>query len=103
MGRKQNTNNQIKKVSKIISLKSLATNIGNKKMKTHFRVINRVSRIEQTLNASEVARFFKLNSIKEYAISTVKPIEEKVLDTFIISGISVVFVICITKIIMQWI
>ena len=72
-------------------------------MKTQFKVINRTTRIEQILNASEVARFFKLNSIKEYAISTIKPTEEKVLDTFIISGISVVFVICLTKIILQWI
>ena len=72
-------------------------------MKTQFRVINRTTRIEQILNASEVARFFKFNSVKEYAISTIKPTEEKVLDTFIISGISVVFVICLTKIIMQWI
>ena len=72
-------------------------------MKTQFKVINRATRIEQILNASEVARFFKLNSIKEYAISTLKPTEEKVLDTFIISGISVVFVICLTKIILQWI
>ena len=72
-------------------------------MKTQFKVINRTSRIEQILNASEVSRFFKLNIIKEYAISTIKPTEEKVLDTFIISGISVVFVICITKIILQWI
>ena len=72
-------------------------------MKTQFKVINRATRIEQILNASEVARFFKLNSIKEYAISTIKPTEEKVLDSFIISGISVVFVICLTKIILQWI
>ena len=72
-------------------------------MKTQFKVINRITRIEQILNASEVARFFKLNNIREYAISTIKPTEEKVLDTFIISGISVVFVICLTKIIMQWI
>ena len=70
---------------------------------TQFRVISRNTRKEQILNASEVARFFKLNSIKEYAISTIKPTEDKILDTFIISGISVVFVICVTKIIMQWI
>ena len=72
-------------------------------MKTQFKVISRNTRKEQILNTSEVATFFKLNSIKEYAISTIKPTEEKVLDTFIISGISVVFVVCITKIIMQWI
>ena len=72
-------------------------------MKTQFKVINRTSRIEQILNASEVARFFKLNSIKEYAISTIKPTEEKIFETVFISFASVVFVICITKIILQWI
>ena len=72
-------------------------------MKTQFKVINRTTRIEQILNASEVARFFKLNSIKEYAISTIKPTEEKVLDTFIISCFSVALVILTTKIILQWI
>ena len=72
-------------------------------MKTQFKVINRTTRIEQTLNASEVARFFKLNSIKEYAISTIKPTEEKVLDTLAISLIGAAAVILITKIILQWI
>ena len=70
---------------------------------TQFRVINRTSRIEQILNASEVARFFKLNSIKEYAISTIKPTEDKIFETVFISFVSVVFVICLTKIILQWI
>ena len=72
-------------------------------MKTQFKVINRTTRIEQILNASEVARFFKLNSIKEYAISTIKPTEEKVLDTLAISLIGAASVILITKIILLWI
>jgi hypothetical protein len=66
----------------------------------HFRVINRVSRKEQLFNSEEVARFFKFNSIREYAISTIKPTED-VLETVFISFSSVVFVICITKIILQ--
>ena len=70
-------------------------------MKTHFRVINRVSRKEQLFNSEEVARFFKLNSIREYAISTIKPIEDKIFETVFISFVSVVFVICVTKIILQ--
>ena len=69
---------------------------------TQFKVINRTTRIEQILNASEVARFFKLNSIKEYAISTIKPTED-ILETVFISFVSVVFVVCVTKIILQWI
>mgnify|MGYP003153997020 CR=1 FL=1 len=72
-------------------------------MKMLYKVINRTSRKEQVLNAEEVTRFFKLNSIKEYAISTIKPTEEKVLETFIISIISVTFVVCVSKIILQWI
>ena len=72
-------------------------------MERQFKVINRTTRIEQILNASEVARFFKLNSIKEYAISTIKPTEEKVLDTLAISLIGAAAVILITKIILQWI
>ena len=67
---------------------------------THFRVINRVSRKEQVFNSEEVARFFKLNSIREYAISTIKPTED-IFETVFISFASVVFVICITKIILQ--
>ena len=69
-------------------------------MKTQFKVINRTTRIEQILNASEVARFFKLNSIREYAISTIKPTED-IFETVFISFASVVFVICVTKIILQ--
>tara|TARA_R110002020_G_scaffold165449_2_gene352883 strand:+ start:381 stop:602 length:222 start_codon:yes stop_codon:yes gene_type:complete len=72
-------------------------------MERQFKVINRTTRIEQILNASEVARFFKLNSIKEYAISTIKPTEEKVLDTLAISLIGAASVILITKIILLWI
>ena len=71
-------------------------------MKTQFRVINRTTRIEQILNASEVARFFKFNSVKEYAISTIKP-KEDILHTFAISTIAVCSVIVMTKIILQWI
>tara|TARA_R110001599_G_scaffold100006_3_gene256182 strand:+ start:1106 stop:1327 length:222 start_codon:yes stop_codon:yes gene_type:complete len=70
---------------------------------TQFKVINRTTRTEQILNASEVARFFKFNSIKEYAISTIKPTEEKVLDTLAISLIGAAAVILITKLILQWI
>jgi hypothetical protein len=71
-------------------------------MKMQYRIINRVSRKEQILNANEVAKFFKLNSIREYAISTIKPTEDKIFETLFVSFVSVVFVICITKIIVQW-
>ena len=72
-------------------------------MKTQFKVINRTTRIEQILNASEVARFFTFNNIREYAISTVKTKEHKMFETVFISFASVVFVVCLTKIILQWI
>ena len=71
-------------------------------MKMEYRIINRVSRKEQIFNSEEVARFFKLNSIREYAISTIKPTED-IFETVFISFASVVFVICLTKIILQWI
>jgi|TARA_R110002020_G_scaffold274085_1_gene489253 hypothetical protein len=71
-------------------------------MKMQYRIINRVSRKEQILNANEVAKFFKLNSIREYAISTIKPTEDKIFKTLFVSFVSVVFVVCITKIIVQW-
>lgn len=73
------------------------------KMKTQFRVISRNTRKEQLLNASEVSRFFKLNDIREYAISKVKSNLDKVIDVYLISSIAVLSVILITKIIMQWI
>ena len=69
-------------------------------MKMQYRIINRVSRKEQIFNSEEVARFFKLNSIREYAISTIKPTED-IFETVFISFASVVFVICVTKIILQ--
>jgi hypothetical protein len=73
------------------------------KMKTQFRVISRNTRKEQLLNASEVSRFFKLNDIREYAISKVKSNLDKVINVYLISSIAVLSVILITKIIMQWI
>ena len=72
-------------------------------MKTQFRVISRNTRKEQLLNASEVSRFFKLNDIREYAISKVKSNLDKAIDVYIISSIAVLSVILITKIIMKWI
>tara|TARA_R110001599_G_scaffold111369_1_gene275616 strand:- start:339 stop:590 length:252 start_codon:yes stop_codon:yes gene_type:complete len=82
---------------------------------TLFKVINRVSRKEQIFNSDELQTFFRYNhdidylkegkrknEWKDYAVSAVEP-KEDVLEPFIIAGISVVFVICVTKIIMQWI
>tara|TARA_R100001244_G_scaffold738_1_gene1419 strand:+ start:345 stop:566 length:222 start_codon:yes stop_codon:yes gene_type:complete len=70
---------------------------------TQFKVINRTTRKEQLLNASEVSRFFKLNDIREYAISKVKSNLDKAIDVYIISSIAVLSVILITKIILTWI
>ena len=70
---------------------------------TKFRVINRVSRKEQTLNASELSMFFKLNNIREYAISQVKSNLDKVINVYLVSVIAVISVVLITKIILQWI
>jgi len=70
---------------------------------TQFKVINRTTRKEQLLNSSEVSRFFKLNDIREYAISKVKSNLDKAIDVYIISSIAVLSVILITKIILTWI
>ena len=54
-------------------------------MKTQFRVISRNTREEQLLNASEVSRFFKLNDIREYAISQVQSNLDKVINVYLTS------------------
>ena len=72
-------------------------------MKTQFKVINRESRKHQIMNAKEVARFFKLNTISDYAVSTVKPTEEKFLETLLISCMSLLIIVLTTKLFVQWI
>ena len=72
-------------------------------METQFKVINRESRRQQIMNAKEVARFFKLNTIRDYAVSTVKPTEEKFLETLLISCMSLLIIVLTTKLFVQWI
>jgi hypothetical protein len=72
-------------------------------MKTQFKVINRESRKQQIMNASEVSRFFELNTIRDYAVSTVKPTEEKFLENLLISCMSLLIIVLTTKLFVQWI
>jgi hypothetical protein len=72
-------------------------------MKTQFKVINRESRQQHIMNASEVARFFKLNTIRDYAVSTIKPTQEKFLETLLISCMSLLIIVLTTKLFVQWI
>ena len=65
-------------------------------MEIQFKVINRESRKQQIMNAKEVARFFKLNTIRDYAVSTVKPTQEKFLENLLI-------IVLTTKLFIQWI
>ena len=80
-----------------------------------YKVINRTSRKEQVFNSEELQRFFAINHdvdyLKEgkrknewedYATSIVKPKENKILDTILISTLSVALVILITDLILQW-
>ena len=72
-------------------------------MKTNYKVINRQTRNEYILNAKEVVEFFKQQNIRDYAVSVVPNPTYKFLKTLFISFTSVVFVICMTKIIIQWV
>ena len=72
-----------------------------------YKVINRTLRKEQVFNSEELQRFFRKegkrkNEWGDYAISIVKPKENKILDTILISTLSVALVILITDIILQW-
>ena len=78
-------------------------------MKTKFRVINRVSRKEQTFNSEELQRFFKYygegkynNQWIDYAVSVVEA-EDNFLENLAISLVAICSVILISNIIMQWI
>jgi hypothetical protein len=88
------------------------------KMKTQFRVINRVSRKEQLFNTEELREFFRYrndvcflrigqrpNEWKDYAISVVKTEDnlDKVINVYLISLIAICSVVLITNIILQWI
>jgi len=72
-------------------------------MKTQFKVINRESRKQHIMNASEVARFFKLNTIRDYAVSTIKTTEEKFLENLLISCMSLLIIVLTSKLFVQWI
>ena len=68
-------------------------------MKTQYRVINRENRNEYTLNAEELSKFFKKQLIRDYAISRIPSKKETWLG---LSCLGLAFIICITKIITQW-
>ncbi len=66
-----------------------------------YKIINRTSRKIQIMNNDELRTFLRINNIKDYAISLIKPKEEKLLDTIFISFISIVVVITVSEIIMK--
>ena len=72
-------------------------------MKTNYKVINRQTRNEYILNAKEVVEFFKHQHIKDYAVSVVPNSTYIFLKTLATSIFAVAFVVCMTKVIMQWI
>ncbi len=71
--------------------------------KTQYRVINRDNRKEYTLNADELSKFFKHQHIKDYAVSRIPSTKETFIEALFVGFLSVVFIVCLTKIIMQWI
>jgi hypothetical protein len=84
-------------------------------MENQFRVINRVTREEQVFNSAELRRFFYCeydhqtqkvkynNEWNDYAISSVKSPIHSFLENIFYAFCAVVFIVCTTKIIMQWI
>ena len=84
-------------------------------MKTHFKVINRVTKEEQIFNSKEFKRFFhceydpqtqkvKYNQdMSDYAISTIQVKEETWQEVLGLSCLGLAIVILATKIIMSWI
>ncbi len=70
---------------------------------TQYKVINRNTRTQHIMNSNELISFFKINNIREYAISTIVSKKETIIDTLVVSVCSVILVICISKLIMQWI
>ena len=84
-------------------------------MKNEFRVINRTTREEQVFNSKELKRFFHCeydsqtgkikynNEWKDYAISSVKPKSESLLEVLGLSFLGIAIVILVTEIVMSWI
>jgi len=72
-------------------------------MKTQYKVINRENRKEYTLNAEELSKFFKKQLIRDYAISRIPSKKETLLEALGLSCLGLAFIICMTKIITQWI
>ena len=73
---------------------------------TQYKIVNRTSRKEQIMNYNELITFFKINDIREYAISTILSDDDKLAETLnqISLGIlGFLTIIYTTKIIMQWI
>ena len=71
-------------------------------MKTNYKVINRQNRNEYILNAKEVVEFFKHQHIRDYAVSVIPNSTHIFLKTLATSILAVAFVVCMTKLIMQW-
>ena len=71
-----------------------------------YKIVNRTSRKEQIMNNNELISFFKINNIREYAISTILSNDDKLqktLNQISLGILGFLFVIYTTKIIMQWI
>tara|TARA_R110000824_G_scaffold55966_2_gene153642 strand:+ start:1150 stop:1404 length:255 start_codon:yes stop_codon:yes gene_type:complete len=84
-------------------------------MENEFRVINRTTKEEQVFNSKELKRFFHCeydpqtkkvkynNEINDYAISSIKPTEESLMEILGFSFLGLAIVILVTKIVMEWI
>ena len=72
---------------------------------TQYKVINRNTRTQHIMNSNELITFFKINNIREYAISTILSDDDKLqktLNQISLGILGFLTVIYTTKIIMQW-
>ena len=85
-------------------------------MKMLYQVKNKKTKKEQILSSEDLQTFFlyrndvlflrkgkKMNEWNNYDVTLIQKEETDFLETFIISVLAVTFVVCMSKIILQWI
>ena len=85
-------------------------------MKMLYKVKNKKTKKEQVLSSEDLQTFFryrndvlflrkgkKMNEWNNYDVTLIQKEETDFLETFIISVLAVTFVVCMSKIILQWI
>ena len=81
-----------------------------------YKIKNKISKKEQILSSEDLQTFFRyrndvllskkgkrMNQWEDYDTTIIQKEETDFLETFIISVLAVTFVVCMSKIILQWI